>query len=128
MLYYRDLEESDMELLPEVFILQKLRSDGKIAVKDQYRRATGKKPSLSFLGKGAVKASVAMAKLKYGNAKFVEALEALKDSLDHKENPGLTFEFNRRNLGVSEEGHLILRDCVYDSKITVDILADREDK
>ncbi len=128
MPFYRDIEESDVKAWLEMKSLHKIRSDGKIESKKKYHQETGEKPSLVFLGNEAVKKSVEFAQHRLvNNPELVEALEVLGESLVNKNRKGLTFEFNKRNMSVGEEGHLVLRDCVYDAEITVKILRDRQE-
>jgi len=127
MPFYNDIEKTDTEAWIEMKILHKLRSDGKVQIKNEYREATGKVPSLSFLGNKAAERSVQLAKLK-DNKEMARALEALYNAISTKNRPGITFEFNKRNIGIDNDGRIILRDPVYDSEITVKILEERKIK
>lgn len=124
MPFYDDIEQSDAEAWLEMKVLHKLRSDGKVQVKSEYRESTGKSPSLSFLGNNAAARTLELAKLKE-NKEMAQALEAMYKSIATKARPGMTFEFNKRNIGVDNDGRIVLRDPVYDSAITVKILKDR---
>jgi len=127
MKYYRDLVREDNPLWLEMKQLHKVRSDGKFAVYDAYEKETKNSPSLTFLGNEAAKISVLLNN-KNLNITLKSALMHLYEALVAKNRPGLTFEFNLRNVGVDENANLILRDPVYDSSITVKIKEDRKIK
>lgn len=126
MPFYDDISESNSEAWVEMKTLHKLRSDGKVQVKNEYREAEGKTPSLSFLGNKAAERTVELAKTKE-NKEMAQALEAMYKALATKGRPGITFEFNKRNIGIDKDGRIVLRDPVYDSAITVKILRDRHE-
>jgi len=125
MIYYRGLERSDKEAFVTMKVLHKLRADGMKDVYEDYRKKTGKVPSLTFLGNFAAKRTLTLAKQKLKNKKLVQALALLYAGIIEQNKPGLTFEFNRQNVGVDTEGHLILRDPVYCAEISVKIKRDR---
>lgn len=124
MKYYRDLIREDNEQWIQMKWLHRVRSVGKNIAYDAHKAVGGQDPSLSFLGNEAVKLSLES----YGDKldkTLVEALTHLHNSIISRNNPGLTCEFNLRNMGVDENGHLVLRDSVYDSSLTVRIKEDR---
>jgi hypothetical protein len=103
--------------------LHKVRVDGKNSVYEVQKAMGGPEPSLTFLGNKAARVSILMGgKL---DKCLVEALTHLYDSLITKNVDGLTFEFNLRNVGLDTNDHLILRDPVYDSGITVKLKKER---
>ncbi|VVB50675.1 Uncharacterised protein [uncultured archaeon] len=128
MPHYRDLRQSDHRAWVDMKILHKLRADGMRMVYDRYRAETNGSPSMTFLGNEAAKMTVELAKEKLikKNPALVEALEHLYHGIIEQGRPGLTFEFNRRNVGVDRAGNLVMRDPVYDSDITVRIKKDRK--
>jgi len=126
MKFYKDLSPSDKKAWIDMKILHKLRADGMREVLDDYRKKTGKPASLTFLGSEAAKRTVSLARTKLKkNKEMVQALESLYAGICSQSDPSLTFEFNKRNVGVDEDGHLIMRDPVYSADITVRIKADR---
>ena len=126
MKYYRDLTPADKALWLEMKQLHKVRADGKNAVYEAYEKKTKNNPSLTFLGNEAAKISVLLNN-KHLSITLKAALMHLYEALASKNRDGLTFEFNLRNVGVDETGHLILRDPVYDSDITVRLKNDRKE-
>jgi hypothetical protein len=130
MPFYRDVRQSDRKAWLDVKILHKLRADGMRQVYAEYEKETGSSPSLTFLGNAAAgrTVSLAKAKLKKKNPALVSALECLYESIIRYGRPGLTFEFNRRNIGVDRSGNLVLRDPVYDSEITTRLKKEKHSK
>lgn len=127
MPYYRDIKQSDKKAWLDMKVLHKLRADGMRIAYDKYRKEVGKSPSMTFLGNEAAGFTVELAKEKYSkkNPALVESLESLYRGIVSMGRMGLTFEFNRRNVGVDRAGNLVLRDPVYDSEITTTIKRDR---
>jgi hypothetical protein len=124
MKYYRNLMSNDKDQWLEMKRLHKIRADGKNLIYDIYSQAVpGSDPSMSFLGNKAARFTLIMAKKL--DPLLYQALQLLYNSLSRKNRQGLTFEFNLRNMGVDEHGHLILRDPVYDSEITVQVQSQR---
>jgi hypothetical protein len=125
MPFYRDLEDTDKAAWLEMKKLHKVRDDALHDLYDVYQNATGKKGSMTFLGNKAMKHACVIAKEKL-NVLLVSALMSIFESLPEG-HPGLMYEFNKKNVGIDgQTGHLILRDPVYDSEISVKIQEDRE--
>ncbi len=125
MPFYRDIKQADKHAWIEMKKLHKIRDVGMHEIYGIYEKATGKKPSLTFLGNKAAKVSCILAKDKL-NINLVKALRALHDAFGDLDK-SLTFEFNKTNVGIDNSGHLILRDCIYSSAITVHLKKDRKD-
>jgi hypothetical protein len=126
MKYYRDMVREDKDQWMMMKQLHKVRSDGKNSVYEIQKALGGPEPSLTFLGNKAARISLSMSgKL---NKSLVEALGHLYDGMVSKNRDGLTFEFNLRNVGIDGDGHLVLRDPVYDSSITVKLRKERDDE
>ena len=126
MKYYRDLVREDDALWMEMKHLHKIRADGKNLVYDLQEQGGGSKPSLSFLGNEAAQASAILVN-RLGEP-LAEAIKCLYSAILTKGRPGLTFEFNLRNVGVDENNHLVLRDPVFDSEITIHINKDLDEE
>jgi hypothetical protein len=130
MPFYRDIRQSDKKAWVEMKILHKLRADGMRQVYKEYEDETGNSPSMTFLGNAAAKRTCELAKVKLSkkNPALFGALERLSWATCGMGRPGLTFEFNKRNVGVDRAGNLVLRDPIYDADITVKIKRDRREK
>lgn len=126
MPYYRDIRQSDKKAWLDMKRLHKYRADGMHQVYEEYTQDTGNDPSMTFLGNEAAKRCLALASQGLKNKALLDALLRLYVALQSKHRPGLTFEFNKRNVGVDQAGNLVLRDPVYDSDITVRIKKDRK--
>jgi len=122
MKYYRDLTREDDSQWMEMKRLHKVRAEGKNYVYDIYT-SMGQEPSMTFLGNKAARFALIVAKKL--DPKLQEAMKLLYDALILMGKDGLTFEFNLRNVALDENNHLVLRDPVYDSDITVRIKRDR---
>lgn len=124
--FYRDITKKDKAQWLEMKKLHKVRDDTYHAVYDDYKKKTKEKPSMTFLGNECARAACILAKEKL-NIVLYSALKTLYDNID-KEHVGITFEFNKKNVGINDEtGHLILRDPIYDSEITVKIKEERKE-
>jgi hypothetical protein len=120
MPFYRDIKKSDKQQWLDAKRLQKVRDDSYHAVYKGYQKRTGKRPSMTFLGNDSAYAACLVAKEKL-NVLMYSAMKTLYDFID-KNHIGVTFEFNKRNLGIDgATGHLVFRDPIYDSSITVKI-------
>jgi len=130
MPHYRDLRMSDRKALVDMKILHKLRADGMRQIYDDYKCLTGNSPSMTFLGNAAAERTRELAVEKYSkkNPAMVAAIVHLEQAIFNRGQAGLTFEFNKRNIGVDKAGNLVMRDPVYDSEITVKIKRDRRAK
>ncbi len=126
MPFYRDLKMSEKALWVEVKKLHMARAKSMKYEYDAHRKATGERPSMTFLGNKAAKSAGIMAK-KANNSELMEALACLYWAVEKNGREDLTFEFQKSNLGVDSRGHLVLRDPVYCSKISVAIKNDREE-
>lgn len=122
--FYRDIKKSDKAAWIETKKLHKIRDDSMHQIRDAYEVATGKEPSLTFLGNKAAKRACSLGKEKL-NILLWSALKSIYDNINTN-CLGVTFEFNKKNVGIDDSGHLILRDPVYDSEITVHIKEDRK--
>jgi hypothetical protein len=123
MPFYRDIKKDDKFAWVEMKRLHKVRDDTMHQMYDIFKMSTGKKGSLTFLGNKAAKLACVVGKNKL-NVMLWSALKTIYDNIKPG-HLGVTFEFNRKNLGIDVNGHLILRDPVYDAEITVAIKNDR---
>jgi hypothetical protein len=125
MPFYRDIRQSDRAEFLEMKKLHKVRDVAMHELYDIYENATGKKGSMQFLGNKAAKRACTIAKEKL-NVTLVAALRAIYNNIAVG-HPGVTFEFNKKNLGYdSVSNHLILRDPIYDAVVTVKIREERK--
>lgn len=125
MPFYRDIKKSDKFAWVEMKRLHKVRDDTMHQMYDIFKMTTGKKGSLTFLGNKAAKLACVVGKGKL-NVMLWSALKSIYDNIKQG-HLGVTFEFNRKNLGIDINGHLILRDPVYDAEITVAIKNERSE-
>ena len=117
MPFYRNIKKSEKKQWLEVKKLQKIRDDGMKEVFAVLKKKYKVKPSMTFIGVQAAMRSCLLAKEKV-NVLLYAALKTLYQYID-KSNPGVTFEFNKNNVGIDpRDGHLVLRDPLYDSAIT----------
>lgn len=119
MPHYRDVTVDDPAWI-EMKKLHKVRDDALNETYEKNRKATGKRGSMTFLGNKMSALVVKKAKAKKLNPQLVKALSGLyKEMVKH--GPGMAFEFNKNNIGCDDQGHLVLRDPVYDARMVVDI-------
>jgi hypothetical protein len=126
MPFYRGIKKNDKQQWLDAKRLQKVRDDSYHAIYKSYSKRTGKRPSMTFLGNESAYAACCVAKEKL-NVFMYSAMKTLFDCID-KNHIGVTFEFNKRNLGIDGiTGHLVFRDPVYDSELTTKIKQERRD-
>lgn len=126
MPFYRDLKKSDKFAWVEMKRLHKVRDDTMHMAYDGFKKFTGKKGSLTFLGNKAAKLACDVGKEKL-NVLLWGALKSICNNIVDG-HLGVTMEFNKKNLGIDINGHLILRDPIYDSEITVKIKEERKNE
>jgi hypothetical protein len=126
MPFYRNIKKSEKKQWLEVKKLQKIRDDGMKEVFEVLKKRYKTKPSMTFVGTQAALRSCTLAKEKV-NVLLYAALKTLYQYID-KSKPGITFEFNKNNVGIDPAtGHLVLRDPLYDSRITAAVHKERRE-
>jgi hypothetical protein len=120
MPYYQDISVKDPAWI-EVKKLHKIRDDCMHETTSMYKAKTGERGSLTFLGHDMNGRIVKRAKEKKLNPDLVKALKALHETAKKTTSPGMSFEFNKDNVGVRKDGQLILRDPLYDAEMAVEI-------